>query len=188
MIPELIYIHNPKTGGLSICNSYHFPTLSMHATPHDWRIHLGDDKYASAYKIITVRNPYDRLLSAWAYHATMTPESKYWPSNRSCRPWVYKYGNSFERFVLSFQGHETQRHFRPQVHWMDDNIDRVLRFETLADDWAKLCHEFSLPCSELPHENASIHQPWRELYTPAMIRRVNDVYSADFERLDYDLC
>lgn len=65
-------------------------------------------------------------------------------------------------------------------------VDRVLRFESLADDFAALAADLGFP-GRLPHLNASRSRdrPYREWYTPAAREAVERRFARDCERFDY---
>jgi Sulfotransferase family len=64
-------------------------------------------------------------------------------------------------------------------------IDRVLRFESLAGDFAALAQALGFP-GRLPHLNASSrHPPYREWYTPATREAVASRFARDCAHFGY---
>ena len=72
---KCIHIHIPKTAGTSITKALHgkdfvlFDTNKkiwrQHATALETREHYGKEKWDSYFKFSIVRNPFDRLVSAY---------------------------------------------------------------------------------------------------------------------------
>ena len=195
---EIIFIHSPKTAGTSIWTRIgRIPGvggLVTHNSVHAWREVGGDERYDAAFKFSVVRNPYDKLLSAWTRYTTMGPDNPYWESERDHRNYVFQMSGpevSFERFVMNFSLRHEISHFVPQCSWLANeqgklDVDHIIRFENLTEDWAAMCKELPLSVDALPHENKTDHAEWQDVYTPEMIERVNELYSMDFDNLGYD--
>ncbi|MBF7049372.1 sulfotransferase family 2 domain-containing protein, partial [Campylobacter volucris] len=122
---KCIFIHVPKVAGTSI-ERVIFQTntwLVGHVKAIDY-INLDKDRFNSYFSFGFVRNPYDRVVSAYYYLKNSggnTYDEKWAKEN------IYKY-NSFEEFVLNFQNDNEQikilnwQHFTPQYKYLcDDN-------------------------------------------------------------------
>lgn len=75
---------------------------------------------------------------------------------------------------------------RPQIDYVDDRC-RVLRFESLADDWREFSAGHGLP-ENLQHQKqtqATKQRDWRSYYTDETRAQVARFYAADFERFGY---
>ena len=137
-------------------------------------------------KIMFVRNPFDRLVSAW--QSKLIDKDKH--------PSFDKFGMthnmSFEDFamkVCSTPDNMSDHHFRSQtyemyVHGTALNIT-IGRFEHLRDGWSNL--QKIIP--ELPNLNlwgASNREDYKLYYNEKLVNAVTKRYSKDLEILDYN--
>ncbi|HEY5237362.1 MAG TPA: sulfotransferase family 2 domain-containing protein, partial [Rhizomicrobium sp.] len=139
------------------------------------------------YKFSFVRNPWDRLVSAFfyldaggcnAFDAAFREEH------------LARYGGDFRAFVLDLERHIHSQHFRPQTHWLCDAggavlSDFVARYETIDADFAIIAARLDLPPS-LPKLNASSHLPYREHYDRDTREAVARAYRQDIETFAYE--
>lgn len=80
------------------------------------------------------------------------------------------------------------RFLQPQKAWIEDveRIDKLIRFETLAEDWAEMRQAFELPALE--HKNGDTSRPstpWQEELTAESIAKIGEIYSDDFKYFNY---
>ena len=198
---EIVHLHIPKNGGTSIWQVLGKPkgvdwTLT-HASAEDWRILLSHERYENAVTFAVIRNPYDRLYSAWAYFAGDTPTSSTWPGLEVNSKIVKDASGpncTFEYFVLNTPGIETNlEHFIPQARWIEGvtpgslDVTHILKFESLDSQWEKFCEDVGFECEPLPHRNASTRGPWEDAFTPELIAKANEMYAKDFEMLPYEM-
>jgi hypothetical protein len=138
---------------------------------------------AAEYFTFTVcRNPYDRAVSLW------------WST---CKRDVDKYGfrakcpraddfTSFMKWVATTRpDHELTR---PQwLHIHGVRIDRVLRFEHLADDFKSLPFYSGEP-AEWPRNNTTIENrlPWQQYMSRDSVRWIHEWCGLDFDKFGYE--
>jgi hypothetical protein len=201
---EVIHVHIPKNAGTSLWQVVGKPPevgyRITHATVDKWRQCLGDERYDKAISFAVIRNPYDRMYSAWSYFTGPHPTSPTWPGLAANGEWVK--GNSgpdctFEYFVMNSDKLENQWHFSPQWKWLcrqhdgkkvtEPDVSFQLRFENLDQEWQEFCALIGLNVDPLPHRNASTHGRWEDAYTPEMIERANELYARDFDALPYQM-
>lgn len=144
----------------------------------------------SYYSFAVVRNPYDRFVSAWEYLSNY--EEVRWPL-------------SFEETVRQF--HKRGRFFYtsedlvwwPQARFISIKkiilVDKVLRYETLSEEWPGVVEEivkrtpegFSRPKELLDRMNTNPREKsLDEYYTPELKEMVYDLYRRDFEMFGYE--
>ncbi|MEO8453816.1 MAG: sulfotransferase family 2 domain-containing protein [Sphingomicrobium sp.] len=185
-------MHIPRTAGTS---------FALAAGPP--KQHVPISRYAAwdraafcdYFKFCFVRNPWDRLLSAYSIMRAAKADTR-WPNGRLwSRKHLSNYPN-FESFVLALQDATVRRpimaysHFRPQLDWLTLPrstkvcVDLVGRFETLEEDFSIIANRLGLR-EPLPIRNASEHQPYRDAYSRMMRTIVADLYAADIDAFDY---
>ena len=200
-----LYLHPGKTAGTSVTKSFYPDPINasircperlfgwdskrgiylQHATMDTARECLGESIFTAAYRFVTVRNPFSRLLSVYYYNKKVNDE---------------RFGD-FQRMVLALpelmatssclQGN----HFTPQISYVrtTDNLrcHRILRFEAIATDFKKLTEELGGP-AKLPQLNSTQNPEYqpsslRSSYDDAMMETVRHCYADDFVELKYPL-
>lgn len=182
-----IFIHIPKAAGSSVALTL-FGQPSRHIPWQDYA-RANPRKFAQYFKFTFVRNPWDRLVSTWAFlrKGGMNEQDRHWADTVLCH---YPDFDSFVHGWLSPQSIQSWVHFRPQHTFFCDahgqaQVDFVGRFERLEQDFAVVAER--LGCSRpLARVNASERGDYRRYYTPEMRRIVAEVYARDIELLGYD--
>jgi hypothetical protein len=133
--------------------------------------------YARSFKFAFVRNPWDRLVSRYAYLL----RSKNHPRHK-----FVKAMQSFEDY-LSW---EIARGKMRQTDYVCDArgnliVDFIGYFERLDEDFAKVCAQLNVK-AELPRANTSSHRDYRTYYTPATRELVATHFQRDLELFGYD--
>jgi hypothetical protein len=165
---KCIFVHIPKTGGQSIEHVFldllgltwetraplllrhnENPDLGpprlAHLRAHDYvrYKYLTREQFDGYFKFAFVRNPWDRFLSIYKYLNTG--------------------GEDFRQFGKNFKsGLWKREHWfvRPQSDFVcNDNgellVDFVGRFESLQEDFDRICGSLGLPPMTVPHKNKS---------------------------------
>lgn len=187
--PKCVLIHIPKTGGTSIRNgffdgNYEGPVQGY--VPHEWQ---------SYFAFCFVRNPFDRLVSAWKMF-THGMDNSNWKYPDDGDPKL-----SFKEFVdivvdesIPFDGNretfeeKIRHHTMPQTHPYHciEHADFVGRFETLFADFKTVCERLGLN-GELPHWNQTIPtDDYREFYDPDTLIIARRYYADDVSKFNYD--
>lgn len=187
--PRCVFIHVPKTGGASIRHGFFKGNVDG---PKQGFV---PDVWQSLYKFAFVRNPYDRVISAWKMFATGM-EHSVWEHPGDCQ------GIGLERFLeiatdesIPFDGNrkhtaeKIRHHAIPQTHPFNcvQHADFVGRFETLTEDFEKVCVQIGLKDAELPHWNQSTRATnFMSYFSDETKRIVEEFYREDFTRFGYD--
>ncbi len=115
-----------------------------------------------------VRNPYDRLVS-----------------NYTCRIALRKYRHytTFDAFLDLLP--KFDKNTRPMHKHLPDEIDFLLKFETIEEDWQRFAKWTGEDLPPLLHKNRSKRGPWLEYYTQAQLDMVYQIYEQDFIKYGY---
>ncbi len=119
----------------------HFPLLG-------YKSKLEENLYSQLFKFTIVRNPWDRMISFY-----FSPHMQ-----REC--WVK--GD----FIKMLDKVKPVNYFirSEEVGGIYDEMDMVLRFENLHQDFSELCDALSLPRISLPHINRSSREHYSAYY------------------------
>lgn len=187
---DAIFVHIPKTGGVSISDAlFDSDTVGGHRPAKTYRLIYGADRYAEMFSFGFAREPFDRLASAFTY---LSAGGRQHRSDLAVARQLQPIG-SLEEFVLDHlgqPGYETIAHFRPQADFLCDDdgtvmVDFVGRFERLSQDFAAVADRIGVQRSLEqrlnvgPKRNAAV-----ELSETAR-RRIHSYYEADFELFNY---
>ena len=183
---KCVFIHIPKTGGASIRHGvfkseYKGPVFAH--IPPDWQ------KY---YKFAFIRNPFDRLVSAWKMF-TDGMENTY-------RIFEIDQSLSLSDFLaivtdesIAYGERRTtiaekiRHHTIPQTHPFNclQEADFIGRFENLQEDWEKVCQDIGIEPISLPRWNVSKHGNYETYYDDKCRKIAEKYYERDLELLGY---
>jgi len=177
IIPEdtnkAIFIHIPKTGGMSIRDALYqkVKIIGHHISASAVKSQV--DNWDSTFKFSVVRNPWERMVSAFFFGAKK--ESK-WILGRTFDEWV------FER-LYAVKNIKTQCDFL-----MEDGkiiVDFVARFENLQKDFKKICSELGIR-KKLAHRNKTRHKHYSYYYSHESEEIIADLFRDDIEFFGYE--
>lgn len=183
-----IFIHLPKTAGTSVSRQLGL-AASRHLPAEEYRI-TNPGKFAAYFKFAFVRNPFDRLVSSYAFlrQGGMNADDARFAA-RKVIPF-----ESFEHFLTEGFSRDAETrawvHFRPQTEFICDAAGRNLmdftgRFERIVEDYAMIADRLGKP-KNLPISNKSARGDYREFYSPATIEIAQHYYAEDLEVFGYD--
>ncbi|WP_422362436.1 sulfotransferase family 2 domain-containing protein [Reichenbachiella sp.] len=186
---KCIFVHIPKAAGIAISQSLFNNLGGGHETIRYYQEILKPSDFDSFFKFTIVRNPWDRLYSAYEYlkQGGFGINDKKWFDEN-----IAKY-NSFENFVMNWLSIENCKkyiHFLPQKHFIENKhgqveLDFVGNFETIQDDFSEISKQLKRRI-QLKHINSrKVSRNYKSAYTKGMIEKVREVYSIDLEVLNY---
>ena len=186
MLPFL-FIHVPKTGGNAIKNTQLFKDSIYFYHASIRNVMEWGKKYRASYAI--VRNPYDRLVSAFFYLQDGGEKNK-WDINSMKKQ--QKYRNNFIEFVKNLSEFMDDIHYKPQYTFLTDKnnelkVDHILKQESLNNDYMKLQQLYGYSPVPLNKVNTSKHEDYTHYYDDETRRIVQEVYRKDFELLNYKM-
>ncbi|MBT4870433.1 MAG: sulfotransferase family 2 domain-containing protein [Candidatus Diapherotrites archaeon] len=145
--------------------------------------------YENYFKFAIVRNPWERLLSAYKF--------KFLKKKDSPVPKINKKINGNEKKTISFEQfvkyvcHSKDKqcdvHWQPQVNFLDDiKIDYLGRMETLEKDLKEISKKIGVKI-EIGKLNASNKYDLNDHYTPLLAKKVEERYKKDIKEFGYSL-
>lgn len=190
-----LFIHVPKTAGNSIMwalgldpeNPADF--VHGHNTRYeDYIFFKNTVRYRDQFTFCFVRNPWDRVVSAYHYlQAGGLNED----DARDARQFVAPHTH-FKQFVRRGRwksGLLQQIHFRPQYEWCVSRRgalpDFVGRFENLQADFNHVCERIGIEPVTLPHSNKAKHAHYSKYYDRRTSAIVAKYYRKDIDYFGY---
>lgn len=204
---KCIFLHIPKAAGTSVerflrdvDSDIPAKVLRKRGFSHFLNDHL--DYYVFSF----VRNPYDRLVSAWKWGQLKFEKEGDLPFYNKER------AVSFEEYVLlttdldyrkdhqdlwsEYDEYHTlpQFEFFPQLnggHYFTDKINPeftcnfIGRFENLHEDFNKVCSDIGIQELKLPHAYNSKRLKKKAMWTKDLKDKIYDYYKKDFELFKY---
>jgi len=188
-----IFVHIPKAAGISVSQGLFGNLGGGHVSIAVYRIVFPKEEFDSYFKFAFVRNPWDRLLSAYTFlkqGGVDELDRRWWADHGLAR-----YRN-FEEFVTGWVNRdnvETGLHFLPQYRYICAPFTRTIcvdfvgRYEHIERDYAYVRERLGLPSAELPHLNRTPTPAgdFHEHYSAQTREIVQNVYREDIELFDY---
>ena len=185
---KFIFVHIPKTGGVSIERSLGYNGL-RHQT-------YSNDKNKEYFRFTFVRNTYDLLVSWYSFQPGIKQ------SYHDFKTWVKSGCPSHAKDeVLRKRPQDQHRHDKnyinidgttwniyehlQQFRWATD-IDFIGRYENLQNDFNIICDKIGIPPRQLPHKNKSKHKHYTEYYDDEAREIVAKKYAKDIEYFGYE--
>src|SRR5436190_2754988 len=155
-----------------------YPALEFpeHASARVAKSCLPDEVYQRLFKFAFVRNPWDRLVSRYAYLLRNKEHPRHefvsgMKDFESYLAWEIGRGKmSQDTYVTDASG-----------KWL---VDFIGYYERLHEDFAKACAHLGVK-AELPRANTSSHRDYRTYYTPATRELVAKHFQRDVELFGY---
>ena len=184
---NIIYLHPPKTAGKSLEKVF-FNVTPRNASSNHLKLSTmkrklkGDINLSKNWDvIISVRNPWDRLVSN--YHQGNSPHSV----TKQAKP---EKNISFKDYIMK---KDRVEFFPPQMDWLIlDGITTptyIIRFESLQSDYNKIPREFRhdkhKDVDELPKLNPSNHKHYTTYYDDESREKVAQDYREDISYFRY---
>jgi hypothetical protein len=185
-----LFVHIPKCAGVSVCQSLFGNLGAGHHDLATYRKLFSAQEFESYFKFAFVRNPWDRLLSAYTF---LQAGGFHAGDRRWARQELGRFAD-FDSFVTHWLDPDSARswiHFRPQYEFICDadgrpGLDFIGRYERLAEDFSLICARLGIE-AELQRLNiATSRGDYRTAYSDTTRRIVAEVYSEDVAFFGYD--
>ena len=186
-----LFVHIPKTAGMSIARALYGCLGLGHASLAEYRRLLRPRALSRMFKFTFVRNPFDRIHSAYHFLASGGVEGVDATFNEE----VLSKFRSFEHFILeglerdevaSFWHFRSSSEFLSYVPGEPVDLNFIGRFETLDRDFDFVRSRVN-PRAALGRSNfTGPKRDYRKEFTAEMIARVSHRYSTDLQLFGYD--
>src|SRR5215831_14221533 len=144
--------------------------IRKHSTLKEYRDTLGDEQFRKLYRFTCVRNPWDRMVS---YYFTPTQNPETW-NRKEFRGIISKAVSVVDYLRLD----EDERD--PLA-----NVDYIMRFENLADDFRAVCTAIDISAPTLPQYNRSNREHYSKYYDDELRELVRTRFAAEIKRFGY---
>ena len=144
--------------------------IKKHSTLCEYRDALGNEQFRSLYKFTCVRNPWDRMVS---YYFTPTQNPETWDRK--------KFRNTISKAV------SVADYLRLDPNEEDPfaNVNYIIRFENLADDFRIVCGTLGISPATLPRYNRSSREHYSKYYDDELRELVRMRFAAEIEHFGY---
>jgi len=196
-----MFVHLPKCAGSSL-SSPEWNRGNGHRTISDFEIECKRKGLERFFKWAFVRNPFDRIVSAYEDCPEIFPHAptfqKFIDILHANRGELFKIKSLRFTHVPGMGLPIGRIHFMP-MHLMlrdshgDMQVDFVGRYENLEEDFIKVQNHLGIDPSPLPHKNKRANKPnrrntpWLDLYTPELIEKVWEIYAEDISIFKYPI-
>ena len=141
-----------------------------HSSLAEYRAALGPERFDSLFKFSCVRNPWDRMIS---YYFTPTRRTAEWDRKE------------FEKFVRKTSPAAEFLRLNRSDRDPFNNVDRVLRFENITEEFQSVCQHLGLEGEPLPVYNRSKREDYRTYYDDKLRNLVAKRFASEIERFGY---
>jgi len=191
---KVVFLKNPKTASSSIEDALSrmkkskiLVGVGIHGHDSASVVRSRSTKsYDNSFVLVSARNPYSRLLSAYQYLV----ENK---QDKPIHQWVFQC-KTFKEFCLKIPDkinflNGKCRFYHRQTNWISLNgtksYDFLIRYESLQSDWDKFTRNFTNEAIKLSTIRKSTHEKWKSIYDKDMRDIVYRIYENDFDLLKY---
>jgi hypothetical protein len=185
---KAIFVHIPKCAGISVCKSLFGNLGGGHNTLEQYTYIFSPKELSSYFKFTFVRNPWDRLVSAYHFlqKGGISNEDKHFFDVHLAK---YK---DFDDFVINWINKENIMrglHFRPQWSFIYDKrqkitVDFIGKFEDIDKDFNFVCQKLGVDII-IEKTNVTERRPYQKYYSEETKEIVRNVYQRDIEEFGY---
>jgi len=164
---EVVFIEIPKTASTSICSQLIEYGGDLHAHAPLWWLHRQDPKRRDYFSFAVARNVYERLISM-----------VFWKKK--------EFDKHFFREIveLSVQRGGGNTYASMELFLMPEP-DYIMSFETLDEDWMRVCHYIGIPYKQLPVMTTTKHNHYSTYYNSWMLEMVNKTYASEIVKYGF---
>lgn len=196
---QCIFIHIPKAAGTTIETSGIFYDQRQ-ATGKNVAGHLNaigfkekfPNEFENYFKFTFVRNPFDRLVSAFYYFNKGGSNNDY--DKAVFEKHFAPYKDNFRGFCLDWLSEDNIQkvvHLKPQIDFIhnengENMVDFIGKVESFSQDFELVCKKLGFPhFQKVSKKRRSKHKDYSTYYTSEMLSRVASVYEEDLSVFNY---
>jgi hypothetical protein len=144
--------------------------IKKHSTLAEYRAALGEARFRDLYKFTCVRNPWDRMVS---YYFGTTSLVEAWDRKE------------FKKLIL--KAVSVTDYLRLDKGESDPfgNVDYVMRFENLTDDFRTVSAKLGIPVTRLPLYNRSNREHYSKYYDTDLRELIRKRFAPEIDRFGY---
>lgn len=187
-----IFVHVPKCAGVAISSALFGSLAGGHRNIRTYQLVFSRREFGSYFKFAFVRNPWDRLASAYSFlrRGGFSPADRAWARANLDR---YPDFRSFVRGWVREENVGRWNHFLPQTHFLCIGdvlaLDFIGYYENLAEDYELVRARLGVGGPLVERNAPGGRRPpgqFETLYDEETRRIVADVYRRDVELLGYE--
>jgi len=187
---KFVFFHIPKCGGSSLISKFKkYRDEEKYKDGHPKLDAIIEMNLKNYFTFTFVRNPYDRLVSAFYY---IKNGNTGWYYDKQLKRKLGLRKLNFKDFVKTKLTQDTMSkcHFAPVFgHFVSSDtiskIDFIGRVENLKSDFKIICNKLEISNIDIPHKNKSKHKHYTEYYDDETKEIVAKKYAKDIEYFNY---
>ena len=144
--------------------------IKKHSTLAEYKAALGEVQFGDLYKFTCVRNPWDRMVS---YYFTPTQNMAAWDRKK------------FRKAIVKALSVADYLRLDKVEEDPFGNVDYIMRFENLADDFRTVCGTLGILPTTLPRYNRSSREHYSKYYDEELRDLVRTRFASEIERFGY---
>jgi Sulfotransferase family len=144
--------------------------IKKHSTLAEYRAALGEARFRDLYKFTCVRNPWDRMVS---YYFGTTSLMGAW-DRQEFRKLILK-AVSLADYLRLDKGESDPL----------GNVDYIIRFENLVDDFRAVSARLRIPDAALPQYNRSNREHYSKYYDDELRELIGKRFAPEIDRFGY---
>src|SRR6266550_360330 len=141
--------------------------IKKHSTLAEYRAALDEAQFRDLYKFTCVRNPWDRMVSYY-FRTTQLVET-----------WDRK---EFRKLILRALSVRDYLQLDKDEADPFSNMDYIIRFENLADDFRAISARLGIPDAPLPQYNRSNREHYSNYYDAELCELIRKRFTPEIER------
>jgi hypothetical protein len=187
---ECIFVHVPKAAGISVSKSLFGNLGGAHLSLRHYQKIFSRSEYERYFKFSFVRNPWDRLVSAYCFmkEGGFNEEDRRWAEANLAG---YADFNAFVRGWVKEANIYKRAHFVPQYVFLRGRTDRpavdfVGRVESFEVDFRHVQSRLGIAAPSLHLNTSTDRPPYRNFYDEVTRNIVSELYKEDIAFFGYE--